>query len=308
MWFKRFEAHKDQCALRRAYFDRTSKVVWWKWQHRKWRDSAKCSVLCTGLEWLARHGSSDAATAQRPQLSISKVNHRNRKSVNIFTISIMKEWWEYKYISVSQSHSLFNPLKLQLFLDDARIKNFTSCFKDKRFIQFFFKRLKFNDSNRYQQDFPYLSLCGRERNFIRCDDVPIVYTETLPIAGTLFQFSTFAGAAKILIDFRSQIHSCTRYRTLMPGTNCWCRLNRRKFSWHQRLAAFIIQARSSTAQLVWYDRSWPSNSAQTSNSAGAKRNRQHILRGITHATSWTIDGSMKLNWHREEENCSVYII
>lgn len=78
-----------------------------------------------------------------------------------------------------------NEIQLQLFLDDARIKNFTSCFKDKRFLQFFFKRLKFNETNRYQHDFPYLSLCGQERNFIRCDDVPIVYTETLPIAGTV---------------------------------------------------------------------------------------------------------------------------
>lgn len=67
----------------------------------------------------------------------------------------------------------------QLFLDDARIKNFTSCFKDKHFIQFFFKRLRFNETNRYQKEFPYLSLCGRERNFIRCDDVPVVFTEIM---------------------------------------------------------------------------------------------------------------------------------
>lgn len=108
--------------------------------------------------------------------------------------------------------------------------------------------------------------------------------------------------------FYSQIQSRTRYHTLMPAVNCWCRLSRRKYSWHRRLAASIIRAKSNTDQLVWYDRSWPSNSARTSNSAEARRNRQHILRGITHATSWTIDGSMKLNWHQEEENCSVSII
>nr|XP_011418635.2 UPF0598 protein CG30010 [Crassostrea gigas] len=64
----------------------------------------------------------------------------------------------------------------QLFLDDARIKNFTSCFKEKDFLDFFFKRLRLNESDRYADEFPYLSPCGRERNFIRCDDKPIVYT------------------------------------------------------------------------------------------------------------------------------------
>uniref|UniRef100_A0A182QHB4 Uncharacterized protein n=1 Tax=Anopheles farauti TaxID=69004 RepID=A0A182QHB4_9DIPT len=63
-----------------------------------------------------------------------------------------------------------------LFLDDARIKNFTSCFKEKQFLEFFFKRLKLNDTDRYQGEFPFLSVCGRERNYIRCDDLPIVFT------------------------------------------------------------------------------------------------------------------------------------
>lgn len=63
-----------------------------------------------------------------------------------------------------------------LFLDDSKMKNFTSCFKEKKFLEFFFKRIRLNKTGRYQTDFPYISLCGRERNFIRCDDVPIVYT------------------------------------------------------------------------------------------------------------------------------------
>lgn len=67
----------------------------------------------------------------------------------------------------------------QLFLDDARIKNFTSCFKDKQFLRFFFKRLRFNATPRYQHEFPYVSLCGVERNYIRCDDLPIVFTDVI---------------------------------------------------------------------------------------------------------------------------------
>lgn len=56
------------------------------------------------------------------------------------------------------------------------MKNFTSCFKEKKFLEFFFKRIRVNKTGRYEDDFPFLSLCGRERNYIRCDDVPIVYT------------------------------------------------------------------------------------------------------------------------------------
>ncbi|XP_039501958.1 UPF0598 protein CG30010 [Drosophila santomea] len=66
-----------------------------------------------------------------------------------------------------------------LFLDDAKMKNFTSCFKEKDFLKFFFNRLRLNKTNRYESEFPYISLCGRERNFIRCDDTPVVFTEQL---------------------------------------------------------------------------------------------------------------------------------
>merc|ERR1712227_120268 len=67
----------------------------------------------------------------------------------------------------------------QLFLDDAKMKNFTSCFKEVDFLEFFFKRLRLNNTDRYSTEFPYLSLCGRERNFIRCDDLPIVFTHVI---------------------------------------------------------------------------------------------------------------------------------
>ncbi|KAL1434201.1 hypothetical protein MTO96_011844 [Rhipicephalus appendiculatus] len=33
-----------------------------------------------------------------------------------------------------------------LFLDDSRMKNFTSCFKEKKFLEFFFRRLRYNDT------------------------------------------------------------------------------------------------------------------------------------------------------------------
>ncbi|ALC42420.1 CG30010, partial [Drosophila busckii] len=64
----------------------------------------------------------------------------------------------------------------QLFLDDAKMKNFTSCFKEKKFLKFFFSRVRRNETNRYPM-FAYISPCGREHNFVRCDDTPIVFTQ-----------------------------------------------------------------------------------------------------------------------------------
>jgi len=64
-----------------------------------------------------------------------------------------------------------------LFLDDARMKNFTSRIKDEKFLRFFISRLRLNKTNRYEVEFPYISLCGKEKNYVRCDDLPIVFTK-----------------------------------------------------------------------------------------------------------------------------------
>lgn len=55
-------------------------------------------------------------------------------------------------------------------------------FVDKQFLSFFFKRLKKNDTDRHP-DFPYLSPCGREKNYVRCDDCPVVFTNVSNIDG-----------------------------------------------------------------------------------------------------------------------------
>jgi hypothetical protein len=50
---------------------------------------------------------------------------------------------------------------------------------EKKFLHFFFSRLRINSTDRYFPAFPYISPCGRERNFVRCDDQPFVYTHVL---------------------------------------------------------------------------------------------------------------------------------
>ncbi|XP_072245041.1 UPF0598 protein C8orf82 homolog [Leuresthes tenuis] len=93
----------------------------------------------------------------------------------------------------------------QLFLDDTKVKNFVTCFKDKQFLVFFFSRLRSNHSGRYEEDFPFLSLCGRERNFLRCDDRPVVFTHLLPVTtGDQEVLSYCGGAEKLSAPFRPE--------------------------------------------------------------------------------------------------------
>ncbi|XP_028260435.1 UPF0598 protein C8orf82 homolog [Parambassis ranga] len=99
----------------------------------------------------------------------------------------------------------------QLFLDDTKVKNFVTCFKDKHFLVFFFSRLRSNQSGRYEEDFPFLSLCGRERNFVRCDDRPVVFTHLLqsppgPQGAATDQelLSYCGGAEKLSVPFRPE--------------------------------------------------------------------------------------------------------
>ncbi|KAM6921483.1 UPF0598 protein C8orf82 homolog [Xenentodon cancila] len=93
----------------------------------------------------------------------------------------------------------------QLFLDDTKVKNFVTCFKDKQFLVFFFSRLKLNRSGRYEEDFPFLSLCGRERNFLRCDDRPVVFTHLLQRPASDQKLLSFCGGAeKLSVLFRPE--------------------------------------------------------------------------------------------------------
>ncbi|XP_056301534.1 UPF0598 protein C8orf82 homolog [Danio aesculapii] len=92
----------------------------------------------------------------------------------------------------------------QLFLDDTKVKNFVTCFKDQQFLVFFFSRLKVNQCGRYQPDFPFVSLCGRERNFLRCEDQPIVFTHLILEAGLEERLSYCGGGAKLSVPFRPQ--------------------------------------------------------------------------------------------------------
>uniref|UniRef100_A0A6G5ACC2 Uncharacterized protein n=1 Tax=Rhipicephalus microplus TaxID=6941 RepID=A0A6G5ACC2_RHIMP len=51
----------------------------------------------------------------------------------------------------------------------------------KKFLEFFFRRLQYNDTGKYTAEFPFISPCGREMNFVRCDDLPFVFTHIVQL-------------------------------------------------------------------------------------------------------------------------------
>ncbi|XP_056378904.1 UPF0598 protein C8orf82 homolog [Hyla sarda] len=93
----------------------------------------------------------------------------------------------------------------QLFLDDVKVKNFITCFKDKKFLVFFFKQVQRNESGRYMEDFPYISPCGRERNYIRCDDRPVVFTHLLSDESSGAERLSYCGGGdKLTVPFQPE--------------------------------------------------------------------------------------------------------
>ena len=48
---------------------------------------------------------------------------------------------------------------------------------EQKFLAFFFRNLRNNEYDRYKKAFPFVSLCGNERNYLNCEDLPYVITK-----------------------------------------------------------------------------------------------------------------------------------
>uniref|UniRef100_H3AJN1 Chromosome 8 open reading frame 82 n=1 Tax=Latimeria chalumnae TaxID=7897 RepID=H3AJN1_LATCH len=95
--------------------------------------------------------------------------------------------------------------QMALFPKDSACKNFYFLFSDKKFLIFFFKQLRVNGTSRYQEEFPYISLCGRERNFVRCDDRPIVFTHLMREGGSGSELLAYGGGGeKLALQFQPE--------------------------------------------------------------------------------------------------------
>ncbi|KAI9209404.1 uncharacterized protein BJ171DRAFT_486898 [Polychytrium aggregatum] len=82
--------------------------------------------------------------------------------------------WDREYFYHVDCHG-------QLFLEDITHKNFTTCFKNREFLNFFYARLQPNtiqrslDRDGKTVEYPFISPCGREMNFVTVEDSPIVF-------------------------------------------------------------------------------------------------------------------------------------
>ncbi|GIX43142.1 MAG: hypothetical protein KatS3mg129_2875 [Leptospiraceae bacterium] len=76
---------------------------------------------------------------------------------------------------------------------DGHLYHENSLLTDKKFLNFFFKHIQYNKTG-YFENYPYISPCGKEMNFIACPDTPIVFRNIEN------QFLIYAGDLKISFD------------------------------------------------------------------------------------------------------------
>ena len=98
--------------------------------------------------------------------------------------------WTIRYEQQALERRYFFHVDLQgrLFLEETEPKNIATCLKQDKFLAFFFKRVRRNDlgwgigddvaeSDRALEDYPFVSKCGDEMNFIRPADQAIVFED-----------------------------------------------------------------------------------------------------------------------------------
>ena len=117
------------------------------------------------------------------------------------------DWYEniakpkefYERFSNGTPRRYFYNIDLQgrLFLEETFPKNIATSIKDDRFLDFFFSRIRkakkkdldFLKEHDLQEDYPFVSRCGVETNFIRPASTPIVFhslvNDTLFYGGSL---------------------------------------------------------------------------------------------------------------------------
>jgi hypothetical protein len=66
----------------------------------------------------------------------------------------------------------------KLFLEETKIKNFATCFKDIPFLNRFFKNLQPNETNSHPE-YKFIYICMKEFNFLKCEDTPIVFFDLM---------------------------------------------------------------------------------------------------------------------------------
>lgn len=78
-------------------------------------------------------------------------------------------------MNLTRKYFYYLDMKGKLFLEETKFKNYTTCFKDVNFLNFFFKHLQSNPFHEFRDKYPFMSKCMGEFNFLYSEDTPIVY-------------------------------------------------------------------------------------------------------------------------------------
>lgn len=81
------------------------------------------------------------------------------------------------YETHAKDRTYFYSVDLQgrLFLEETSPKNIATSLKSEKFLNFFTRLMRRNDTSRFVEEYPYYSPCGLEHNFIRPADVGLVF-------------------------------------------------------------------------------------------------------------------------------------
>eukprot|EP01138_Halocafeteria_seosinensis_P010709 gb/GECG01010936.1/.p1 GENE.gb/GECG01010936.1/~~gb/GECG01010936.1/.p1 ORF type:complete len:331 (+),score=45.77 gb/GECG01010936.1/:1-993(+) len=82
----------------------------------------------------------------------------------------------YEYWAQQRRYFYYVDNQGRLFIEDVLPKNIATSLKSEKFLNFFWKQIRRNDQEEHQ-DYPYYSPCGKEKNYIKVADRPVVFHE-----------------------------------------------------------------------------------------------------------------------------------
>ena len=125
-------------------------------------------------------GSRWRIASRKPQLAIFRSTRRFKSEEHASDrVPVIKDAKYYEEQQVLRRYYYVIDTRGGTFLEDTIPRNIATSLKDRRFLEFFHKQIRRNTTGIHEEIYPYVSLCGKELNFILPLDPhsAFVYTE-----------------------------------------------------------------------------------------------------------------------------------